>query len=66
MRYILCSGVFTFALIFLPLPKQVRHVVLEYGLCLFYALIAAMLPLSFYLSHKQKESSTEITVADAS
>jgi hypothetical protein len=68
MRYILCSGIFSFAtmfLLFLPLPKSIRHVVLECGYYSFYVLIAGMLPLSFYLSHKQKESSTETTVADA-
>jgi hypothetical protein len=50
----------------MPLPKSLRHVVLEYGLYLFYALIAGMLPLSFCLKHKQKKLSTESTVADAS
>jgi hypothetical protein len=63
--HILCSFLFITALAVLPLPKSVRHIVLEYGLYLFYALIAGMLPLAFYLDHKQKKSSTESTIADA-
>jgi len=66
MRHMLSSSIFTMALLVVPFPKPVRHVVLEYGFCLFYVLIAVMLPLSFYLTHKQKRSSTETTVADAS
>jgi len=66
MRYILCSFVFTISLIFLPLPKSIRHGVIEYGFYLFYALIAGLLPISFYLDRKRKRSSTEPTVADAS
>jgi O-antigen/teichoic acid export membrane protein len=65
MYHILCSFMFITALAVLPLPKSARHIVLEYGLYLFYALIAGMLPLSFYLDHKQKKSSTESTIADA-
>jgi hypothetical protein len=69
MRYIICSGIFTFALIFLlflPLPKQIRHIVLEFGPYLFNALIAGLFPLSLYLKYKENKSSTETTVADAS
>jgi hypothetical protein len=65
MYHILCSFIFFIILVVLPLPKSVSHVVLEYGLYLFYALIAGMLPLSFCLKHRQKKPSTESTVADA-
>jgi hypothetical protein len=65
MYHILCSFIFVIILVVLPLPKSVRHIVLEYGLYSFYVLIAGMLPLSFYLSHKQKKPKTEPTVVDA-
>jgi len=67
-RYILCSGIFSFAtmfLLFLHIPKPIKLVVLECGYYSFCVLIAGMLPLSFYLSHKQKKPKTEPTVVDA-
>jgi hypothetical protein len=65
LYHLLCSFIFTIALIVIPFPKSVRHVVLEYGIYLFYVLIAGLFPLSLYLKYKQKKSSTESTIADA-
>ncbi len=66
MRYILCSFVFAVSLLFLPFPKSVRRGVIEYGMYLYYALIAGMLPLSLYLNYRRKKSILQPTIDNAS
>jgi len=71
--YVRCSVIFVISFLvlilvliyFLPFSKRVGTLVIEIVYYSYLAAIAGMLPLSFYLKHKQKKSITESIITDA-